>query len=108
MPELVANSAKRVDQDQTASSLICSSAPFRQDVLDPRRVLRDVVETVGQVNARRRGWASCHREPRTPFGGRPDRARYEAAATVRADVLEPVDALGAERAFVLQIRAAVD
>src|SRR5262245_56609394 len=64
------------------------SAFLGRDVLDPRGVLRDVLETVRQENALARWRALRERNPGTPLGGRPDRARHEAAAAVRADVVE--------------------
>jgi hypothetical protein len=68
------------------------SAFLGRDVLDPRGMLRNVIEAVRQENALARWRALLERNPGTPLCGRPDRARYEAAAAIRADVPELLDA----------------
>lgn len=77
-----------------------SSALLGRDVPDPPRVLRDVGKAVRQVNALTRRWTICYREPGAPLGNRPDRAWHEATATVRTDVMEPLDAIDAECALI--------
>src|SRR3954447_14025072 len=47
------------------------------------------------------GRSLLHRQPRTPFFGRPDRPWHETATAVRANIVELVlDAIGTERALI--------
>ena len=66
-----------------------------------RSVRRDVLPAVGEPHPLARRRALGKRQPGTPFPDRPDRPRHEAAAAVRADIVEMlVDAIRAEGALV--------
>src|SRR3982074_1070837 len=79
-----------------------SSALLRRDIPKLRRVLANIVETVGQMYPLVRWRALLDRQTPPPFlrpaGPRP---RDKTAAAVRAHIVQPVlDAVRAERAFV--------
>lgn len=76
-------------------------ALLRCNVSNPRRVRRNIVETVFEVNALRRSRVLCERHPWPPFPCWPDRPRDKSAAAVRAHIAELVlDAVRTERAFI--------
>jgi len=78
-----------------------SSALLRRDIPKLRRVLANIVETVGQMYPLVRWRALLDRQSRPPFLRRADRPRDKTAAAVRAHIVQPVlDAVRAERAFV--------
>ena len=61
----------------------------------------DLLATVGQPHALRRGRPAGQRRPRPPLPRWPDRTRDEAATAIGADIAQmPLDAIGAEGAFV--------
>lgn len=74
---------------------------FRRDVTDALTVGAHVFAAVGQPHTFRRGWPFGNGESRTPFGRGANRAWREAAAAVRANVLQCVGhAIDAECALI--------
>ena len=74
---------------------------FRWNIPYPRRMRGDVVVTKGQMDALARWRVLSDRHAGPPLLGWPDRTRDEAAAAVRAHIVQfVVDAVRAERALI--------
>ena len=78
-----------------------TSALFRWNVPDPRRMRGDIVGAKFQMHALARRWMRLGAYTGTPGCGRPNGARSETAAAVRADIMKlGLDAIRTERALV--------
>src|SRR5271165_140058 len=77
------------------------SAVLRRDVSEARAERRNILEAVGEMNARLRRRTFRDGKPRPPLCRGANGPRLEAAAAIRADIVElALDAVDAEGAFV--------